>query len=105
MNRILVEMARCMLHHAGLDHQFWGEAVMTAAYIRNRSPTKALKALLTPVEAFGAGKPKLQHLRVFGCTAYVHIPQQKRHKLDQKALKCILVGYSTENKAYRLWNP
>jgi hypothetical protein len=104
-NRTLVEMARCMLHHSGLDYAFWGEAIMTAAYLRNRSPTAALGGKMTPWEVFTSQKPDLSHLRTFGCVAYAHIPQQQRHKLEQKALKCIMVGYSTESKAYRLWNP
>ena len=57
------------------------------------------------MEVFGGRKPKLHHLRVFGCTAYVQVPSQKRKKLDSKAYKCILVGYSSDRKAYRLWNP
>ncbi|KAG2854887.1 hypothetical protein PC115_g25913 [Phytophthora cactorum] len=37
MNRTLVECARCMLEHAGLSKSYWGEAVMTATFLRNRS--------------------------------------------------------------------
>ena len=43
-------------------------------------------------------------LRVFGCTAMVHIPKEKRHKLAAKPMECIMVGYSSESKAYRLYN-
>jgi len=38
-NRRLMESARCMLHEAGLDKQFWGFAVTTAAHIHNRLPS------------------------------------------------------------------
>ncbi|MCO5578437.1 hypothetical protein L7F22_032279 [Adiantum nelumboides] len=41
----------------------------------------------------------------FGCLAYAHIPQQLRGKLDDKAVKCIFVGYSSGSKGYRLYNP
>ena len=44
-------------------------------------------------------------MRVFGCVAYAHIPDQLRKKLDSKGEKCIFVGYSDESKAYRLYNP
>jgi hypothetical protein len=50
-------------------------------------------------------KPNLQHLRVFGCKAYVHIPDQKRPKLDAKSLPCIFIGYSDISKAYRFFDP
>jgi hypothetical protein len=42
---------------------------------------------------------------VFGSIAYVHIPKEKRKKLDAKAKKCILVRYSDEQKAYNCYNP
>ena len=40
MNRTLVECARCMLEHAGLAKHYWGEAVMTAMFPRNRCPSR-----------------------------------------------------------------
>ena len=49
-------------------------------------------------ELYFGTKPNLQHLRVFGSIAYVHVPKEKRRKLDSKAEKCILVGYSDEQK-------
>ncbi|XP_063616231.1 uncharacterized protein LOC134789592 [Cydia splendana] len=45
LNRTLLDKARCMLYEAGLSKCFWGEAVMTAAYLKNRSPTSALSGL------------------------------------------------------------
>jgi hypothetical protein len=42
---------------------------------------------------------------VFGSVAYVHIPKEKRKKLDAKAEKCNLVGYSDEQKGYKCYNP
>lgn len=34
----------------------------------------------------------------------VHIPKEKRTKLEPKSLECILLGYSSESKACRLYN-
>ncbi|MCO5605762.1 hypothetical protein L7F22_059946 [Adiantum nelumboides] len=44
-------------------------------------------------------------MRVFGCLAYALVPQTQRRKLDDKAVKCIFVGYSAESKGYRLYHP
>ena len=44
-------------------------------------------------------------MKVFGCIAYVHIPNELRTKLDPKAKKCIFVGYLLEQKGYRRYNP
>lgn len=50
MNRTLVEKARCLLFDAGLDKIFWGEAVNTAVYLRNRSTVSGLNK--TPYEVW-----------------------------------------------------
>ena len=42
---------------------------------------------------------------MFGCTAYAHIPKDERPKLNSKARKSILIGYGTETKGYRLYDP
>ena len=47
----------------------------------------------------------MSHLKVFGCIAYVHIPDELRSKLDPKAEKCVFVGYSLEQKGYKCYNP
>ena len=39
-----------------------------------------------------------KHLRIFGNIAYVHVPDDKRKKLDAQSEKCIVVGYSHEQK-------
>ncbi|MCO5591502.1 hypothetical protein L7F22_045486 [Adiantum nelumboides] len=103
-NRSLMEMARCMLKAKSLPHKLWMEAVACAAHVLNRCPTRALKTI-TPYESWYDKKPSVSYLRVFGCLAYAHIPQQLRGKLDDKAVKCIFVGYSSGSKGYRLYNP
>ena len=45
------------------------------------------------------------HLRVFNCRAFVHIPKDERSKLDVKAKPCIFLGYGHEEFGYRLWDP
>ena len=87
-------MVRAMLADSGLVKSFWAEALATAVYLQNRCPTKAIEGKI-PYEAISHEKPKVGHLRVFECTAYSHIPKDKRHKLDDKAQRCIFLGYST----------
>ena len=50
MNRTLMESARAMITHAELPNRYWAVAVATAAYIRNRVPTAAIKTCATPHE-------------------------------------------------------
>ena len=58
----------------------------------------------TPFKAWYGKKPNISHLRVFGCSACIHIPKYKRKKLDPKAKKCIFLGYGTSRKGYRLYD-
>lgn len=101
-NRTVVEMAKSMLKARGVPNNFWCEAVATAVYILNVSPTKAVMNM-TPFEVWRGKKPFVSHLRVFGCTTYALV--DLRSKLDDKSLKCIFIGYATQSKTYRLYNP
>ena len=93
MNRTLVESARAMIAHAGLPNSYWAEAIATAAYVRNRTPARAIKEDTTSYERWYGKKPNVTHLKVFGCIAYAHIPDTHRRKLDKKAdnLSCNLL--------------
>ena len=89
-----------MLEEKSLPKFYWAEAVRTAVYIQNQIGDK-----VSAHELYFGTKPNLQHLRVFGSIAYVHVPKEKRRKLDAKAEKCILVSYSDEQKGYKCYNP
>ena len=56
-------------------------------------------------ECFTGKKPRLSHLKVFGCIAYVHVPDELHTKLDPKAEKCIFIRSFLEQKGYRCYNP
>ena len=79
MNRTLEESIRSMLCESGLPKRFWAEALNTATYLRNRSPTKAVENT-TPYEAWNGVKPEVKHLRVFGSICYAHIHKSERKK-------------------------
>lgn len=100
-NRTLTEMARTLVTSAKLDKSFWGEAILTATYLTNRLPSKALTNNKTPYEYWHNRKPKINHLRMFGSTAYVH-DKTRRSKFDEKSFKAILVGY--DQNGYKLFN-
>ena len=98
-NRTILERVRCMLNHSGLPKSFWAEAVSTAVYCINRSPSTAI-GFKTPQEAWSGMKTDYSELRTFGCIAYAHL---KQDKLEPRALKCIFIGYPEGVKGYRLW--
>ncbi|UYV83888.1 hypothetical protein LAZ67_X000522, partial [Cordylochernes scorpioides] len=103
LNRSLLDMARASMHNADLPQKFWAESVNCAAYIKNRSLCSALDNKV-PEEIWISRKVSVRHFKIFGALAYAHIPKQKRKKFDRRAKRCILVGYSTQSKGYRLWD-
>ena len=103
-NRTIMNMVRSMLLEKNIPRVFWPEAVNWTIHVLNRSPTLAVRNM-TPEEAWNGSKPSVEHFRVFGCLSHVHVPDSKRIKLDDKSMKCILLGISEESKAYRLFDP
>ena len=103
-NRTIIEVARAMIFDQNLEYYLWAEASYTAVYIQNRSPHSYLKDK-TPEEVFTKIKPNISHLRIFGCPVYIHVPKEKRTKLEPSRRKGIFVGYGETSKAYRIFIP
>jgi len=103
-NITILNMARSMLKARNMPKEFWAEVVSCAVYLSNRAPTSNLKDQ-TPQEAWSGRKPSVNHLRVFGNIAYTHVPKQERSKLDDQSAKYVYVGYDTQSKGYKLYNP
>jgi hypothetical protein len=92
-----------MITATNQSRELWAEASNCAVYLRNRVIGKALPEM-TPYEAWFGRKPNLSHLRMFGCSAYMHIPADERSKFSPKARKCVFVGYCETQKGFRLWD-
>ena len=101
-NRTLVEAVCTMIADSNLSKTFWGEALSTAVYVQNRGPTTALNGI-TLYQILNDRKPNVKHFRVFGCLAFAHVPKEERGKLDSKSRKCVLLGYGSVTKGYRLY--
>jgi hypothetical protein len=103
-NRTICEAARAMMYDQNLPLSLWVEAASTAVYIQNRCPHKSLEEK-TPEEVFIGIKPSIDHLRIFGSPVYIHIPKEKRTKLEPSGKKGTFVGYNETSKAYRIYVP
>ena len=97
-----MEVAREMLHDQDLPMHLWAEAARTIMYVQNHTAHKVLENK-TPEEVFSGKKTEVIHLRIFGCLVYIHIPKEKKTKLDPSGRKGIFVGYSESSKAYRIY--
>lgn len=101
-NRTTVEKARALRKQAGLPLEFWAEAVNTAVYLENRTPI-ASKNFKTAFELWHGYTPKYDHLRVFGCLAYVHVGKERREsKFSDTAKRGVMLGYQESHKNYSL---
>ncbi|RVX00496.1 Retrovirus-related Pol polyprotein from transposon TNT 1-94 [Vitis vinifera] len=108
-NRHLMEVARSLMIASNVPKQLWGEAVLTLTYLINRMPSRILQ-FKTPCQIFLAAYPSARIIssiliKVFGCTAFVHIHKSQRSKLDPTATKCIFVGYLPNQKGYKCYSP
>ncbi len=103
-NRTLMEMARALLLHAGLDPDiFWWFAVEAAVFTHNRVTVVSPHGK-TAHELFTGQKPNLSRLRVFGCDAFVRRADEHPGKLAARAEKGIFVGYDGKREgAWRVW--
>lgn len=103
-NRTLIGAARSMLVDSGVPQSFWGEAVSTANYIRNRYITKVL-GIKTSYEVWTGRRPDISHLRKFGVKVYRLDKTPGKDKLQSRGIEDVFVGYSATAKAYRVWTP
>lgn len=103
-NRTLVEKARCILRQAKLPTKYWAEAISTACYLKNITPTRVIDENI-PRHEFMGKSVSYGHLRTFGCAAYVHVPKERRKKFDPVSRPCIFVGYTATTKKYRFIDP
>lgn len=103
-NRTILNAARSMLKSKNMPKEFWAEAVACAVYLSNLSPTRSVRGI-TPYEAWSGRKPNVSHLRVFGSIVYANVPKERRTKLDDKSEKFVFIGYNTNSKGYKLFNP
>ena len=86
-----MEAIREMLHDQYLPMHLWEEAARTVVYVQNRTPHRVLENKIAE-EFFSSKKLEVSQLKIFGCPVYIHIPKEKRTKLDPSGRKVIFVG-------------
>jgi len=103
MIRSITEIARALVIGGKVQKTFWGEAVLTATYLTNRSPTSALhECRKTPFEMWHSKKECLRYLRDFGSIVYV-LNKTRKRKLDDKSWKGNLSGMNHRDIEYGMW--
>ncbi|GJX41772.1 retrovirus-related pol polyprotein from transposon TNT 1-94 [Tanacetum coccineum] len=102
-NCTLVEAARIMLSAAKVPLFFWAEAIATACFTQNRSLVIP-RHEKTPYHIINAQKPSIKFFHIFGSLCYIVRDGENLDKMKEKCDACICVGYSTQSRAYRVFN-
>lgn len=104
LNRTLGDMARTMLHESDLPRKFWSYAYSTAAYMHNRIPNSRT-GNKCPIQIFYGTDPDPNSIYPFGAKAIVHIPKDRRKKLDERAQEGLMLGYPEAGVGWLFWLP
>jgi hypothetical protein len=99
-----MEVVKTMIHDQDLPMCLWAEATMMVVYVQNQLSHSAL-GFKTPEDMFTRKKPDVRHHKIFGCLVFIHIPKEKRNKLEPSRKKGIFVGYCEVSKAFRIYIP
>jgi len=102
MNRTLAELARAMIFSTQVPKFLWPEAIAHAAYLRNRTHTRALESK-TPLEAWSGHKPDVSHLREFGSPVWI-LNEGQLTKLQPKSTKHTFMGFVDGPKAIKYYD-
>ena len=98
--RMCMDKAQAMRLEACLPDSWWEFAVLHAVHVYNRTPVRRLQ-WRTPYETLYGTAPEITHLCVFGCGAYVHIPENRReNKLAPKSELMVYIGHTEGIKVF-----
>ncbi|RVW37994.1 Retrovirus-related Pol polyprotein from transposon TNT 1-94 [Vitis vinifera] len=103
-NRHLLDVVRTLLLESSVPSMFWVEALKTATHLINRLPFQVLH-MGSPYFRLFAKQPSYDHLRIFGCVCFVHLPPHERHKLSAQSVRCAFLGYNMCQKGFVCYDP
>lgn len=104
-NGMLVPIARTSLLRASLRLAHWGDAMVHAAWVLNRTPDSSHgDEVMTPYERRHGQKPDLSNARVFGAKAWAFLDkEQRKTKMDEVAVEGRWVGFATNGAHWLIY--
>ena len=105
-HRHILNVARALRFQAHLPTQYWGDCVVTATYLINRTPTKLLKGK-TPYEIIYKTQPSYDEIRVFGVLCYARNNPRLKDKFGSRSRRCLFIGYPLDKRVgrFKTWTP
>jgi hypothetical protein len=103
--RTISEKGASLRFTACLPPSWWEFWINHAVHLYNRTPL-ARTHWITPFETLNKVKPNLTDLKIFGCGAYVYLPDEKRqNKLAPRSELMTYLGVHAGTKGYMFMRP
>jgi len=92
-----------MLHVKHLPYYCWVEAMNIAYHVHNRVTLRS-GTITTLYEIWKGRKPTVKYFDVFRSKCYILAYREHIRKMDPKSDKGIFLGYSINNRPYKVFN-
>ena len=102
--RTLNDCVRTLLFHANVPPRFWSDALATTSLLLNIRPCRPRWNCAPHHLLFGTA-PSYDDLRIFGCLCYPSTADTASHKLAPRSVAFIFIGYPSNSKGYRCYDP
>ena len=93
-HRSLANMVRTALETSNLPLKYWSDALLHAAFVKNRLPHSEFNFKVTPYEKLTGITPDLSNLRVFGCRIVTRRPGRRSTKLAKHSYTGIFLRFA-----------
>ncbi|CAA7037263.1 unnamed protein product [Microthlaspi erraticum] len=102
-HRHILNVSRSLMFQASLPIRFWGECVLTACHLINRTPSTLLNGK-TPFEILHGVAPSYTTLKVFGSLCHARNILRDKDKFGERSRRCVFMGYPFGQKGWRVWD-
>jgi hypothetical protein len=90
-HRYIIELALSIMSQTSIPTSFWDELFSTVVYLINRLLCSSNNI---PYTTLFKTDLAYSHLRIIGCLCFSYVRPYNQHKLEPRALPCVLLGYS-----------
>jgi hypothetical protein len=98
--RTIMDKAQAIWFDACIPQSWWEFTVAHAVHLYNRTPVQQINYKM-PHEMLKLQRPNVSYFKVFGCGAYVFLPEEVRQsKLAPKSELMTFIGYADSVKGY-----
>ena len=102
-HRHILNVARSLMFQESIPIRFWGECLLAACHVINRTPSTLLQGK-TPYEMLYGKTPDFSQLRVFGSLCFAHKQSRHKDKFGERSRRCVFVGYPFGQKGWRVYD-